>query len=323
MGSSGTRPIKSLWCQAHAAYVIRNEAPLAGEGEVLVEAAFSAVSRGTERLVMEGRVPPSEWERMRCPYQAGAFPFPVKYGYALVGTLITGPDQGTRVFCLHPHQTVASVRASDPVAIPDSIPAKRATLAANMETALTIVWDSKAGPGDHVLVVGAGVVGLLTARLLARLPGVVVTVCDVDEGKRGTVEALAAKFCLPAHAPKGQDVVIHTSASAAGLETALSAAGKEAIVVEASWYGDRAPAVPLGADFHVKRLTLRSCQVGSIPPERAPRWTHRRRIETALSLLDDPALDCLLTHTIPFDEAPARLPALLTAPGPLAIVLTY
>ncbi|MEM8552863.1 MAG: zinc-binding alcohol dehydrogenase [Pseudomonadota bacterium] len=303
--------------------MIKDEAGTAPDGAVLVDAAFSAISRGTERLVLEGRVPRSEWERMRCPHQGGTFPFPVKYGYALVGTAQNGPHAGQRVFCLHPHQTRAAVSPDDVIPLPDAVPTQRAALAANMETALTIVWDCGAAPGDHVLVVGAGVVGLLTARLLARHPGVIVTVCDVDDGKRGAAEALGAKFSQPDDAPHNQDAVIHTSAVPAGLTTALQAAAPGARVVEASWYGDRAVSVPLGEDFHVKRLTLRSSQVGTIPPERSARWSHRRRLSTALKLLEDPALDCLLTHTIPFDEAPQRLPGLMNEPGPLAILLAY
>ncbi len=180
-------------------YALRS-APLAplGDDEVRIRTLYSCVSRGTERLVLDGRVPDGEAERMRCPHQDGAFPFPVKYGYAMVGEIVDGPPErlAERVFVLHPHQTLATVRAADAIAVPSHVPPRRASLAANMETALNIVWDSGAAPGDHILVMGAGVVGLLVARLLVRTPGTAVTVLDRDAAKRTTVEAIGATFCL-------------------------------------------------------------------------------------------------------------------------------
>lgn len=295
------------------------------EGMVVLEAVCSAVSRGTERLVAEGAVPPSEYGRMRAPHQDGEFPFPVKYGYALVGRIGDGPPHlaGRLAFALHPHQSHAVLDAGAITPVPDGIPPARAALAANMETALNVAWDSGAGPADRVLVVGGGVVGLLVARILARMPGGQVWLCDADPGKAAIAERLGARFCLPDAAPEGVDIAINASGSGEGLVTALAAAGREATVVEASWLGTRTASLPLGGAFHSQRLRIVSSQVGTLPPARAPRWTHARRLAAALSLLDDPALDGLITHEVPFAEAPARLPSLMREPGPLAIVLTY
>ena len=129
--------------------------------------SIARISRGTERLVANGEVPESEWARMRAPLQAGAFPYPVKYGYSATGIVTAGPDAliGKTVFCLHPHQDHFQVPEAMLAVVPDGIPAKRATLAANMETALNAHWDAGTLPGDRVLVVGAGIVGLLTAYL--------------------------------------------------------------------------------------------------------------------------------------------------------------
>ncbi|MEM9224854.1 MAG: dehydrogenase, partial [Pseudomonadota bacterium] len=135
--------------------------------------------------------------------------------------------------------------------------------------------------------------------------------------------ALGARFAHPADVPVGVDVAINASGTAAGLATAIEAAGLEARVVEASWHGTDQATVPLGGAFHSQRLSIVSSQVGRLPPARAPRWTHRRRLEAAIGLLDDPALDGLITHEVPFQDAPVRLPALLDEPGPLAIVLRY
>ncbi|MEM8662871.1 MAG: zinc-binding alcohol dehydrogenase [Pseudomonadota bacterium] len=262
---------------------------------------------------------------MRCPNQVGDFPYPVKYGYALVGRVVAGPAEaiGRTVFALHPHQSAVALPASQLFDVPASVPPMRATLGANMETALNVVWDSGAGPCDRALVVGCGVVGLLVARLLAQIPGTEVMAVDTDVTKAAVARAMGARFATPDAVPGGFDVAINASGTDAGLATALAAAGKEARVVEASWHGARTAQLPLGGAFHSQRLAIVSSQVGSLPPHRAPRWTHGRRLHAALGLLDDPALDALITHNVPFHEAPARLPALMREPGPLAVVLTY
>ncbi|POF34301.1 zinc-dependent alcohol dehydrogenase [Roseibium marinum] len=282
-------------------------------GEVLVQTLFSGISRGTEGLVFRGEVPESEWQRMRAPFQAGDFPYPVKYGYANVGRVLEGdPDLAGRiVFSLYPHQSVFVLPSSACVPVPAGIPAERAVLAANMETAINALWDGKPSPGDHICVVGGGVVGLLTAYLASRLPGSRVTLVDTNAAREETATDLGLNFALPEHAPRDQDLVFHTSASSAGLATALACAGDGTSVVEMSWYGSRDVLAPLGADFHCRRLKLVSSQVGTIPVERQARWTFRRRLETALSLLQDPALDRLISHRVDFPELPAQLPELL------------
>lgn len=318
---------RAIWYTAPGVVEIRST-PLksVAAGEALVRTAFSGISRGTERLVMSGTIGRQEWERMRAPMQEGALPFPVKYGYCATGTVEVGPAalRGRTVFCLHPHQDrfVAPIDMLAP--IPDAVPARRATLAANMETALNAVWDSGASAGDRIVVVGAGVVGLLVAYLVARLPGADVTVVDVAVDRRTIAEAFGARFATPDFAPADADVVFHTSVSAAGLNTAIDCAGMEATVVELSWYGDRDVPALLGGAFHSRRLRLQSSQVGQVSPGRRPRWTYRRRLEKALALLADPVLDLLVADEIAFDDAPTALPRLL-APGAagLAPVIRY
>jgi threonine dehydrogenase-like Zn-dependent dehydrogenase len=229
------------------------------------------------------------------------------------------------VFCLHPHQDVFHAPADRLVLVPGAIPVRRATLAANMETALNALWDSGAGPGDRIVVVGAGVVGLLGAFLAARLPGAAVTVVDVEAARRPLAEALGAAFAGPSEAPEGADVVFHASASAAGLNTAIGCAGLEATIVELSWYGDRPVEIGLGGAFHSRRLRLVSSQVGQVSPSRRPRWDYRRRMRAALNLLDQqPALDLLVAEEIAFEDAPRELPRIL-APNArgLAPVIRY
>ena len=320
---------RALWYAKKGVVVIRNAAlPPLTPDRVQVRAAYSGVSRGTERLILNGLVPVGEHERMRAPLQEGGFPFPVKYGYCATGTVEAGPPEliGRAVFCLHPHQDVFQVPFSMAVPLPEGLPLRRATLAANMETALNALWDSGAGPADRIVVVGAGIVGLLVAYLAARLPGARVTVIDPLEERLALVETLGAVYVSEGRGEGigGADVVFHTSASQAGLATALAAAGMEATIVELSWYGDKPIAVPLGGAFHSQRLKLVCSQVGQISAGHRPRWDYRRRLEAALALLQDERLDALLTTEIAFEDAPAKLPALL-GPGAtgLAPVIRY
>jgi threonine dehydrogenase-like Zn-dependent dehydrogenase len=283
--------------------------PSRQEGDVLVRALFSGISRGTESLVFRGEVPSSQYDAMRAPFQEGRFPAPVKYGYSSVGEVLDGPPalRGRLVFCLFPHQDVYRVPAAAVVPLPEGLPPARAVLAANMETALNGVWDARPGPGDRIVVIGAGVVGLLVGWLCARLPVSDVRVYDVDARRAGPAEALGLAFSTGDPSGADADLVIHASGQERGLRSALAAAGMEATVLELSWYGDRAVSLPLGEAFHSRRLTLKSSQVGRIPPDRAPRWDHRRRMEKALELLTDPVLDVMISGESAFEDLPRIL----------------
>jgi NADPH:quinone reductase-like Zn-dependent oxidoreductase len=297
-----------------------------GDGEIVVRARASAISRGTESLVFMGRVPPSEYRTMRCPYQEGRFPAPVKYGYASVGIVEEGPATllGRRVFCLYPHQDLYVVPASAALAVPESVPIERATLAANMETALNALWDAAPRLGDRIAVVGAGVVGCLIASLAARIPGSSVELIDIDSRRAAIAAALGCRFGLPGDASGDCDIVFHASASASGLATALHLAGFEATVIELSWYGDKPVAAPLGEGFHQRRLQLISSQVGEVATARRARRSRRERLSLALALLADPVYDKLITGVCMLDALPERMAQLAAAPdGALAEIVRY
>jgi NADPH:quinone reductase-like Zn-dependent oxidoreductase len=303
---------KALWYVSPGRAELREEAIAAPKpGEVQVRSLFGAISRGTERLVHAGRVPASEYDRMRAPLMAGTFPFPVKYGYATVGRVEAGAAELRKrvVFSLHPHQTLFNLSAEAVLPVPGDVSPRRAVLAANMETALNAVWDGAPAAADRIAVVGGGLVGLLVAYLCARLPAAEVTVVDVAAARAELVHAIGARFAGPDAAPSDCDLVFHASGTAAGLATALRLAGDEAGIIELSWYGSGEVAAPLGEAFHSRRLRLVSSQVGAVAPSHRPRWTHRRRLAAALALLNEPALDALLAPALAFDELPAKLPA--------------
>lgn len=313
--------VEALWYTAPGVAEIRSEAlPDPQPDDLAIRALFGAVSRGTERLVFEGRVPETEWERMRAPFQMGSFPHPVKYGYATVGEVEAGPDEwlGRIVFVLHPHQTLFRVPQDAVVSLPQALPPARAVLAANMETALNAVWDSGAGPADRIAIVGSGVVGMLTAALLSGFPGANVTVIDKNPDRAAKVEAFGLSFCALEEVSKlsgACDTVFHASGNPAGLALSLELCGFEGTVMEMSWYGAGDVPVPLGGAFHTNRLTLKSTQVGHVAANRRARWSHKRRLGAALGLLLDPRFDALLDEPVAFHDLPSRLPAILDGAG--------
>lgn len=317
----------ALWYVAVGRAEIRREAVgEPGPGELRIRALYSAISRGTERLVLAGRIPETEYARMRGPFMGGDFPFPVKYGYATVGRVEAGPAEwrDRHVFALHPHQSVFTLPVEAATLIPEGVPVARAVLAANMETALNAMWDASAAPADRIVVVGAGVVGSLVAWLCGRLPGAKVTLVDIEPTRSSLAGALGVGFAAPAEAPDNCDLVIHASGTGQGLATAIRLAGDEAMVLELSWYGVGDVAVPLGGAFHSRRLKLVSSQVGRVAPSHRARWTPRRRLTAALDLLAEPRLDALLAPAIGFEELPTRLPEILApASGVLCQLVAF
>ena len=311
---------RSFWVTGPGHGELRDEGlPVLQDGQVLVKTLFSGVSRGTESLVFNGKIPISEYQRMRAPFQGGEFPAPVKYGYSNVGVVETGPDSlvGQSVFCLYPHQSRYIVPSEAVCPLPDGLPPERAILAANMETALNGLWDAAPRLGDRIAVVGAGTVGLLCGCLAARIPGCEVQVVDISAAKTDIADALGLVLVTPDQADSEADLVIHASGAPAGLTTALQLAGFEATVLELSWYGDKPVSVPLGEAFHVKRLQLLSSQVGSVATVQRGRWDYRRRLTKALQLLCDPRLDVLINSESDFEELPQRMADLMNNPGPV------
>lgn len=308
----------AFWVERPGVGVLRHEALTpAGDGEVLVRTLFTGVSRGTELSVFGGHVPESERERMRAPFQQGDFPGPVKYGYLNVGMVEQGPPSlvGQIVFTLFPHQSAFVVPADAVIPVPDGVPARRAVLAGAVETALNVLWDAAPLVGDRVSVIGAGMIGCCVARLLRGILGVEVVMIDIELTRRDIADRLGVGFAETADAPHNRDIVINTSGSAAGLQLALETVVTDGDVIEASWYGDRAATLMLGADFHSRRLTIRSSQVGVVAARRRGSRTTRDRLAMALQLLHDPAFDALISAESSPEELPQVMESLAAGSG--------
>jgi threonine dehydrogenase-like Zn-dependent dehydrogenase len=318
---------RAFWLREPGGGEIRPE-PLRepGPDDVVVRTVRSGISRGTETLVVRGGVPSSQYAVMRAPFQDGDFPGPVKYGYLNVGVVEHGPQrlQGRTVFCLYPHQTAYVVPARSVVLVPDDVPPERAVLAGTVETAVNALWDAGPLVGDRVTVVGAGMVGCCVARLLGRFPGVHVTLVDVDARRAGVAASLGVDFAVPADASGGRDLVVHTSATSAGLQRSLDLLAPEGTVIDLSWYGDVDVTLSLGGAFHSQRLRIRASQVGTVAPARRSTRTTTDRLALALDLLRDAAFDALLTGASRFDELPDVMARLTAGSLPaLCHIITY
>jgi Zn-dependent alcohol dehydrogenase len=303
----GRTDVRAFWIAAPGRGEIRAEAlPSASAGDVEVRTLFSGISRGTEALVFRGRVPVSEYQRMRAPFQAGDFPGPLKYGYASVGRVERGPREllDRHVFALYPHQTRYVVPAAAVHVLPPDVPPQRAVLAANLETAVNGLWDAHPQIGDRIVVIGAGTVGGLVAWLAGRIHGCDVELVDINPQRASVARALGVRFTGPDSVSDGADIVVHASGSAAGLDLALRVAGFEATIVELSWYGDQTVPIALGQAFHARRLTIKASQVGNVAASQRARWNSGRRMQFALASLADPALDALITGETPFESLP-------------------
>lgn len=300
----------AYWTLAPGEGVLRDERLREpGPDEALVRTRHSGISRGTEMLVHAGDVPAEIAGRMRAPFQEGEFPGPVKFGYLSVGVVERGPDYLLHrdVFCLFPHQDRYVVPVDALTLLPSGVPPRRATLAGAAETAVNALWDAAPRLGDRVAVVGAGMVGCAVAALLRTFPLERLQLVDVDPRRESVASMLGVELVDPAAAADGCDVVVHASASAAGLRRSLELLGDEGEVIELSWYGTKDVAVPLGSVFHPRRLAVRASQVGEVAAARRARRTRAERLTLALELLRDDAFDALITGSSPFAELPATM----------------
>lgn len=310
---------RAYWTTGPGRGELRSETlPTPAPGQAVVRTLRSGISRGTEGLVHRGEVPAAVADLMRAPFQQGDFPWPVKYGYLSVGVVEDGPAPwpGRRVFALHPHQDRYVIPVDALTPIPDEIPTDRAVLAGTVETAVNAVWDVAPHYGDRIAVVGMGMVGACIAALLAEFPLGRLQVVEIDPARRELCEQLGVPWTSPEDALDDCDLVVHCSATESGLHTALSLAGTDAEIIEVSWFGDARPQVPLGADFHARRLRIRASQVGGIALARRHRRTYSDRMEIALAALRNPRFDVLLGPGCDFDDLPTFMTDVATGTTP-------
>jgi 2-desacetyl-2-hydroxyethyl bacteriochlorophyllide A dehydrogenase len=304
-------PCRELWFIGPGKLELRTGPPVPAlvKGQLLTRALYSGISQGTELLLYRGEGPSNFDSSLDAGPTSG---FPRRYGYSWVGEIVDsrcdGIEPGQRIFCLRPHGDVHVLEAGQFRVLPPGVPSVRATLAANMETALNVVWDAAIALGDDVVVVGAGIVGLLVVFLAKRAGACHIHVVEPSARRRAAAVALGADTAVAPNEdePHGSaDVVVEATGDPANLDRAILHAGEEATVLMASFYGERRSTVGLGSDFHRRRLQLKASQVSRLPPGKGARWNVDRRFERVLDFLHDPRLDEVLDLPVPFAQANA------------------
>jgi 2-desacetyl-2-hydroxyethyl bacteriochlorophyllide A dehydrogenase len=293
--------------------------PKPADGDVVVRTVFSGISSGTELLAYRGEIDPALPLDESLGALGGTFAYPFRYGYSCVGVIERGSHEmaeGTLVFAFHPHQDFFVAQSSALLAL-DSVSPRTATLFPMVETALQITLESRELTSGPVVVFGLGVVGLLTANLLQR-EGLRVVGVDPLPRRRDIARTLGIDAVSPEHvrdvlAERGLDgvpLVIEASGNPDALAGALVLLQHEGTALVASWYGTAMVPLPLGAEFHRRRITIRSTQVTSIPTSLQSRWTVPRRRREARDLLPHLPLDTIATHTVPFEDVGEAFAAL-------------
>jgi len=314
-------PARALFHTAPRCVEIRElPTPRPAAGEVLVTTVFSGISGGTERLIYRGEFPEGLALDDTIDALGGAFRYPFSYGYACVGEV---PDWDWPVFAFQPHQDVFSARPGDLISLPTVDPAS-ATLFPLVETALQVTLDAGTGYRDRVIVLGAGVLGLLTALLLQR-SGQRPVCAEPQAWRRALATSLGVTAVVPEELVKEEvPLVIDASGNPDAPGMALSMLAHEGTLLVASWFGIKPVVLPLGGAFHRRRLTIRSTQVSTVPARLSARWAPSRRRLEAVDLLSELPLVELCTHVFPFSQAAEAFHAVDEGvPGLMHAVLDY
>ena len=330
----GFPPAKALWFVAPRSVEIREcDCPEPGPGQALVRTAFSGISPGTELLAYRGEIDETVVLDETLTTMSGAFSYPFRYGYSCVGHVAGGDAlaEGALVFAFHPHQDRFVVDAGDTVGI-DGIEPRTATLFPLVETALQVSLEVDVEAKEVVVVAGLGVVGLLIAMVLERR-GIEVVGSEPVAWRRELAASLGVEAVAPADlgprvdratGNRGVSVLVDASGNPAALADGLPLLAHEGTALVVSWYGTKPVPLPLGAEFHRRRLTIRSTQVSTIPARLAGEWSRERRRTATVDLMGELPLETLATHEFPFADAKtAYQQADAVEPGLLHAALCY
>ncbi len=279
---------KSYWIdKKNKGYFKSGEISSVNSNELVVKTLFSGISYGTEKLVYSGKVPKSQKNLMKCPYQEGDFGNDIKYGYINIGKVIDGDKSylGSNIFSLYPHQDFYKIPSNEALIVPTKIPLTRCLLIPNLETAINAVWDTLPSAGDRILVIGAGIVGLLTAYIINKLPGINLFIIDKDSSKSKIAKKLGIKFLDTI--PKNFDArfIYECTGDHRVLNSLKDNINVNSTICILSWYGNKKSEIALGENFFSKRARLIMSQVSKISPARSDLNNHDRR-KIALDILN-------------------------------------
>ncbi|MEU7843868.1 zinc-binding alcohol dehydrogenase [Micromonospora sp. NPDC049114] len=330
--------------------LVEQEAAALRPGTFRVETLFSGVSAGTELSYVKGTNPYVNvtWNADLGLFQPGeaSTPYPVtRLGYMQVGRVVESATAAVPVGAVgamtYGHRTgwLADPVAERFVPLPDDLDPLLGVYVAHMgpicaNGLLHAAADLHGADvrslgegvrGRRVAVVGAGVVGLLTALLARRHGAASVVVLDPTPRRREVAEALGLETLDPdaddpavvlktrwAHTAgdRGADVVFQCRGQAWALQLALRVLRPQGTVIDLAFYQGGADAVRLGEEFHHNGLALRCAQIGRVPRGLAPTWDRERLSAETIDLLrahGDVIRKHLVSAVVPFDEAPTLL----------------
>lgn len=332
---------KILYFTAPRQAEIREETLLAvGANDVLVETSCSAISAGTEMLIYQGHFPRDLETDSVISGLRGGFKYPLAYGYACVGTVREMGKEVDKqwlnkpVFAFQPHTSHFVTTPDSLFPIPHSLSPNSACFLPNMETAVNLVQDAAPVLGERVLVLGQGIVGLLTTSLLREYPLEALVTADCFEQRRNA-SPVAPSLSLDPNSPdfrkqaltflhQGADLTFELSGRPETLNDALALTGFCGRIVIGSWYGEKRAEIDLGGAFHRSRIKLISSQVSSIAPGLSGRWDKARRFQVAWKALERIKPEKWITHHFPIDQAEAAYQLLDENPQEtIQVVLHY
>ena len=299
--------VRELWHISESESVLRKCNLESSSTDLIIQSEYSLISSGTERIVAKGMVPESTMKQMKVPYMKGEFPFPVSYGYSLVGKIVKGPEnlKDRFIHLMHPHHDFALVRKKDIWLIPDSVPRKRAIFASNLETVVNAIWDSKPQLGDNILIAGFGTVGALLALTLSQYPGIELKIKEINPERRKFALACELKLFDDNEKPETEfDISYHCTGGESGLQFCIDHTIAEGKIIDLSWYGNNSVNINLGENFHTGRKKIISSQVSSIPNNKKSTWNFVNRKELIFRLLQNNIYDRLPCLEIPFEDSP-------------------
>lgn len=291
-----TYKAKSFWVKGKRKGYFKSEVlEQPSKNEVVIKTIYTGISMGTEKLVFDGNIPLSQRKLMRCPFQVGDFNDDVKYGYINVGKVVDGPKSLLKksVFSLFPHQDIFKLSINDLTMIPKNIPLKRSLLIPNLETAINAIWDTLPTPGDRIIVLGAGVVGLLTANILNKIPGINLIIVDSNNKKEDVCKKLGLSFEKSIPRSFEADIIYECTGNSSVLNSLKKNICYDSLICILSWYGDKKSSLNLGEEFFSKRAKIILSQVSKISPNRS-HMNHSSRRQLAMNLLRDSKLDNLI-----------------------------
>lgn len=308
----------SLWHLNDTSSGLLTEMLTPQHGYKIIKSLYSLISIGTERIVASGQVPENQFVKMKVPYQVGDFGFPVKYGYSM----IVEDEDGNKYHVMHPHQDRIQVQPGDLFLIPAHLPAKRAVLISNLETACTGYWDGNPDENEKILIVGYGLIGALLANWIKLKGHKNLTILESNAYRKSL--ALKSGFSVVEEKLQDFDLLYNTTSNQSGLQYCIDHANMEGRIIEMSWYGNKPTILKLGESFHSKRLSIKSSQVSQIPKTMSTLWDFTSRKKEVLAMLEYDNWDDLLEMEITLQDSVFWFERIRSGPiDPLSIVIKY